>query len=114
MRRMSLASFAAVCLAMSVSLLVAQRPTEPNISTAGTTPPESLRRQYFDRHFEGLHPSPRLEFGGAKAGEKLFEMRGKRADALAARIRSAGALAPQTAPTPAVLPGLTTRQPMLG
>jgi len=114
MCRKSFVLFAAVYLALSIAVLPAQRPPEPNSATAQSDPPQSLGRQYFDRHFEGMHPTPRLEFGGARPGSKLFKMRSQRTQALAARIRAVGAPAQQNGTAPPILPGLTTRQPMLG
>ena len=112
MRRIRFAVLVAICLGLSLVAVEAQRPPEPHKAVTGKQSVQSLRRQYFDRHFVGVHPAPQAEFGGATAGSKLFEMRGQRADALAARVRATALPAPQTTSTSAGFPGLLTREPL--
>lgn len=114
MRRNMFASFAAICLTLMVPVVSGQKPADREKGNEQTKASPSLGRQFLDRHFEGKFPRARAEFGGAKAGSKLFEMRGLRARALAARIRATAAPTPQAVSTATVLPGLTTRQPILG
>ena len=79
-----------------------------------TMPSQSLRKQYFEHHFAGMHPAPSPEFGGARAGSKLFQIREDRAQALAARIHQSATEAVPNSSVPAVLPGLAQHQPLSG
>lgn len=49
-----------------------QQPGPPVRVPAAQDQRLTFQRQFFDRHFESLHPLPRPDFGGAVAGSKLI------------------------------------------
>ncbi len=91
----------------------AQKSSIPGHIPARQKSHDSLSKQYFERHFESLHPVPRPQFGGAVAGSKLIEVHRQRAAALRHRIDALSQARPFAGPNPGVLPGLEMR-PSLG